>query len=105
VGTPREAVYAGAKAAVLGFSRSLAAEVARYRVTVNCICPASTDTPLLREHLTEEQIQNRIRANPMGRLGTPEDIANAVAFFAREESDYITGQVLSVNGGIVRVGG
>ena len=104
VGTPREAVYAGAKAAVIGFSKSLAAEVARFGITVNVICPGSTDTPLLRDMLTEEQIERRVKANPMGRIGKPEDVANAVLFFARSSSGYITGQVLSVNGGISRVG-
>ena len=104
VGTPREAVYAGAKAGVIAFSKSIAAEVARYGITVNVVCPGSTDTPLLRDMLSQEQIDRRIKANPMGRIGEPEDIANAVMFFARRSSGYITGQVLSVNGGISRVG-
>lgn len=104
VGTPREAVYAGAKAAVIGFSKSLAAEVAKYGITVNVVCPGSTDTPLLKDLLTQDQLDRRIKANPMGRIGRPEDIAAAVMFFAGQSSEYITGQVLSVNGGISRVG-
>jgi 2-hydroxycyclohexanecarboxyl-CoA dehydrogenase len=104
VGTPREAVYAGAKAAVLGFSKSLAAEVARYGITVNVVSPATVDTPLLRGMLTAEQIERREKANPMGRLGRPEDVAAAVTFFASPQAGYVTGQVLSVNGGVVRVG-
>jgi 2-hydroxycyclohexanecarboxyl-CoA dehydrogenase len=104
IGTPREAVYAGAKAAVIGFSKALAAEVARYGITVNVVSPATVDTPLLRGMLTAEQIERREKANPMGRLGRPEDVAAAVAFFASPEAAYVTGQVLSVNGGVVRVG-
>src|SRR5262245_12290212 len=104
VGTPREAVYAGAKAAVIGFSKSLAAEVARYGITVNVVSPATVDTPLLRGMLTHEQIERREKANPMGRLGRPEDVAAAVLFFASPGAGYVTGQVLSVNGGVVRVG-
>ena len=104
VGTPREAVYAGAKAAVIGFSKSLAVEVAGHKITVNVVSPSTTDTPLIREILTPEQIARREKANPLGRLGAPEDIANAVAFFALPESGYITGQVLSVNGGSSRLG-
>jgi 2-hydroxycyclohexanecarboxyl-CoA dehydrogenase len=104
VGTPREAVYAGAKAAVIGFSRSLAAEVARHGITVNVVSPATVDTPLLRGLLTAEQIERRQKANPMGRLGTPGDVAAAVVFFASPRAAYVTGQVLSVNGGVVRVG-
>ncbi len=104
VGTPREAVYAGTKAAVIGFSKALAAEVARHQITVNVVSPATVDTPLLRAMLTPEQIERRERANPMGRLGRPEDVAGAVSFFASAAAAYVTGQVLSVNGGVVRVG-
>lgn len=104
VGTPREAVYAGAKAAIIGFSKSLAAEVARHGITVNVVSPATVDTPLLRGMLTPEQIDRREKANPMGRLGRPEDIAAAVVFFASPRAGYVTGQVLSVNGGVVRAG-
>lgn len=104
VGTPREAVYAGAKAAVIGFSKSLAAEVARHGITVNVVSPATVDTPLLRGMLSAEQIERREKANPMGRLGTPEDVAAAVVFFASPRAGYVTGQVLSVNGGVVRAG-
>jgi len=104
VGTPREAVYAGAKAAVIGFSKSLAAEVARHKITVNVVSPGTVDTPLIRGILAPEQIERRVKANPLGRLGAPEDVANAVAFFALPESGYITGQVLSVNGGSSRLG-
>lgn len=104
VGTAKEAVYAGAKAAVIGFSKSLTAEVARHGVTVNVVSPGSTDTPLLRGMLNDEQIAKRLRANPSGRLGAPADISAAVAFFASDAAGYITGQIISVNGGATRVG-
>ncbi len=104
VGTPREAVYAGAKAAVIGFSKALAAEVARHGITVNVVSPATVDTPLVRGMLSPEQIERREKANPMGRLGRPEDVAAAVLFFASSGAGYVTGQVLSVNGGVVRAG-
>jgi 2-hydroxycyclohexanecarboxyl-CoA dehydrogenase len=104
IGTPREAVYAGAKAALIGFSKSLAAEIARHGITVNVVSPATVDTPLLRGMLTPEQIERREKANPMGRLGRPEDVAAAVVFFASPGAGYVTGQVLSVNGGVVRAG-
>ena len=104
LGMPREAVYAGAKAAVIGFSKALAAEVAAHRITVNVVSPSTTDTPMLRAILKPEQIERRQKANPMGRIGRPEDVAAAVAFFASPEAAYITGQVLSVNGGSARLG-
>jgi 2-hydroxycyclohexanecarboxyl-CoA dehydrogenase len=104
VGIPKEAVYAGAKAALLGFAKSLAVEVARDGITVNVVSPGSTDTELLREMLSEEQIERRVRGNPMRRLASPADIASAVAFFLGEDAAYVTGQILSVNGGMSRLG-
>jgi 2-hydroxycyclohexanecarboxyl-CoA dehydrogenase len=104
VGTPREAVYSGAKAAIIAFSKSLALEVARHGITVNVVSPATVDTPLLRGMLSPEQIERRRQGNPMGRLGRPEDVAAAVVFFASPGAAYVTGQVLSVNGGVVRAG-
>lgn len=102
VGSSGEAVYAGAKAGVIGFSKTIAREHARHQVTVNVVCPGPTDTalfasmggdnPKLREGLT--------RAIPLRRLGTPADVAGAVAFFASDEAGFITGQTLSVSGGL-----
>lgn len=104
VGTPKEAVYAGTKAALIGFAKSLAIEVAGDNVTINVVSPGSTDTEFIRSILTEDQLARRIRGNPLGRLATPDDIAEAICFFLGDASSYITGQVLSVNGGATRPG-
>ena len=105
VGSSLESVYAGAKAAVIGFTKSLAREVATSGVTANIICPGPTDTPLLsgmagsHEH-GAKWIAALTRAVPMKRLGQPADIAAAIAFLASEQAAYITGQTLSISGGL-----
>lgn len=104
VGSPRQIVYAGAKAAVIGFSKALVTEVSKHNIRVNVVSPSTTDTPLTREALTPEQIERRQKAIPLGRIGRPEDQANAIVFFASDEAAYVTGQVLSVNGGSSRPG-
>jgi 2-hydroxycyclohexanecarboxyl-CoA dehydrogenase len=105
VGSSLEAVYAGAKAGVVAFTKTIAREAARAGVTANVVCPGPTDTPLLAEILgsTEEAqrvIAGMTRAVPMKRLGQPEEIAAAVAFFARDDAGFVTGQTLSVSGGL-----
>jgi 2-hydroxycyclohexanecarboxyl-CoA dehydrogenase len=105
VGSSLEAVYAGAKAGVVAFTKTIAREAARAGVTANVVCPGPTETPLLAEILgsTEEAqkvIAGMTRAVPMKRLGQPEDIAAAVAFFARDDAGFVTGQTLSVSGGL-----
>jgi len=105
VGSTGEAVYSGAKAAIIAFSKSLAREMARYHVTVNVICPGITQTPLLDAVRAQSEKTNKVidavtRAIPLGRVGVPEDIANAVAFLASNQSAFITGQTLSVDGGL-----
>jgi 2-hydroxycyclohexanecarboxyl-CoA dehydrogenase len=104
VGVAGEAVYAGAKAALIGFAKSLAVEVARNGITVNVVCPGSTDTPLLNDLFTPEQIAKRIKIHPMRRLAQPEDVASAVNYFISDEAGFVTGQVISVSGGMLRVG-
>jgi 2-hydroxycyclohexanecarboxyl-CoA dehydrogenase len=108
VGSTGEAVYAACKAGVIGFSKTLAREVARHAITVNVVCPGPTDTALLAEVMVGERgarvLQGMQRAIPLGRIGTPEDVAGAVAYFASEEAAYVTGQVLSVSGGLTMAG-
>ena len=105
VGSAQEAVYAGAKAAVIAFTKTLAREFARDGVTANVVCPGPTDTDMLREMAagapdSQGLIAALERAVPMRRLGTPEDVAEAVAFLTSDGAGYITGQTLSVSGGL-----
>lgn len=103
VGSSGESVYAAAKGGVIAFSKSLARELARYKINVNCVCPGPTDTALLRT--TPEKFQEALlNAIPLKKFADPMDIANAVAFFAAPESAYVTGQVISVSGGLTMVG-
>lgn len=99
-GRPNVAPYAASKAAVIGFTKALALEVARSGVTVNAIMPGVTDTAMPRMYASEERLQAQGLQNPMGRIGQPADIANAMAFLASEDAVYITGQTIAVNGGI-----
>jgi len=103
VGSLGETVYSGAKSGIIGFSKSLAREMARYSINVNCVCPGPTDTPLFAR-VPEKHREAFIRAIPMRRLAKPAEIAHAVMFFASDEAGYITGQVLSVSGGLTMVG-
>jgi 2-hydroxycyclohexanecarboxyl-CoA dehydrogenase len=105
VGSSLESVYAGAKAALIGFTKSLAREVARSGVTANVVCPGPTRTPMLASIVERDERGARIidamrRAVPMRRLGAPEDIAAAVAYFVSDEAGFVTGQTLSVSGGL-----
>jgi len=103
VGSSGETVYAGAKGAVIAFTKSLAREMARYQINVNCVCPGPTDTPLFYTNPPKLQ-EALVRAIPFRRLAQPEDIAGPVAFFATEEASFITGQVISVSGGLTMAG-
>jgi 2-hydroxycyclohexanecarboxyl-CoA dehydrogenase len=105
VGSAHEAVYAGAKAAVIAFTKTIAREFARAGVTANVVCPGPTDTPMLASMAGDSQDAERLvqalaRAVPMRRLGKPADVAAAVLFLASEEAAYVTGQTLSVSGGL-----
>jgi 2-hydroxycyclohexanecarboxyl-CoA dehydrogenase len=103
VGSLGETVYSAAKAGAIGFTKSLAREMARYNVTVNSVCPGPTDTPLLAA-VPEKHREAFVRATPMRRLADPRDIAGAVVYFASETAGFVTGQVLSVSGGLTMAG-
>ena len=103
VGSSGETVYAGAKGGVIAFTKSVARETARHGITANCVCPGPTDTPLFRS-LPEKLQQGLIRAIPFRRLAQPEEIAEAIAFFTLPGASYVTGQVLSVSGGLTMAG-
>jgi 2-hydroxycyclohexanecarboxyl-CoA dehydrogenase len=106
VGSSLEAVYSGAKGGIIAFTKTLAREVATKGVTVNTVCPGPTDTPALRKFAdssgqdADKVLDGMVRAVPMKRLAQPSDIAAAVAFFASDAAEYITGQTLSVSGGL-----
>jgi 2-hydroxycyclohexanecarboxyl-CoA dehydrogenase len=108
VGSSGEAIYAAAKGGLIALAKSVAREVVRDGITANCICPGPTDTPLFRGLARQSDDGDRItqaleRAIPMRRLGRPDDVAPAVAFLASDAAGYITGQTLSVSGGLTMV--
>jgi 2-hydroxycyclohexanecarboxyl-CoA dehydrogenase len=103
VGSSGEAVYAGAKGGIIAFSKSLAREVARYGITVNTVCPGPTDTPLFRSQPQKMQ-DALVRAIPLRRLAQPSEVANAIVFFASDQAAFMTGQVVSVSGGLTMAG-
>jgi 2-hydroxycyclohexanecarboxyl-CoA dehydrogenase len=105
VGSSGEAVYSGAKGGVIAFSKTLAREMARHNITVNCVCPGPTDTPMLQELAAHNPKLHEAlkRAVPLRRVAAPEDIASAVAFLASDDASYITGQALSVSGGLTMI--
>ncbi len=105
VGSSLESVYSGAKGAVIAFTKTVAREVARSGVTANTVCPGPTRTPMLEgmaggDEAGRKLVQRLERAVPMRRLGEPEDVAAAVAFLASEAAGFVTGQTLSVSGGL-----
>ena len=98
-GNPGQCNYTAAKAGLIGFSKSLAHEVASRGITVNCVAPGFIATDMT-DKLTEAQKESILPKIPMGRMGTPDDIAQAVAFLVSEGAQYVTGQTLHVNGGM-----
>lgn len=99
-GASCEVAYAASKAAVIGLTRSLAMELAPSHIRVNCVAPGVIETDMVKG-LGEETVASLVDQTPAGRLGTPEDVARAVAFLLREDADFITGQVLTVDGGFI----
>ena len=109
VGSSGEGVYSACKGGIIAFSKTLARELARKGVTVNVVCPGPTDTPILRGFLGEGEAGQKVydalvRAIPMKRVGQPDDIPGIVAFLASDEAAFITGQVVSVSGGLTMAG-
>jgi len=109
VGSSGEAVYAGCKAAVIAFGKSVAREMARSGISINAVCPGPTDTAFFRDFAGEGEYGEKLRAGlkraiPMRRLGQPEDIPGIVAFLASDDANFITGQVISVSGGLTMHG-
>jgi 3-oxoacyl-[acyl-carrier protein] reductase len=99
IGNAGQANYAAAKAGIIGFTKTIAKEVASRGITVNAVAPGFIDTPMTQV-LAPERKQALLANIPLGSLGTPQDIAETVAFLASEEARYITGQVITVDGGI-----
>ena len=97
--SPRGVHYVASKAGIVGVTRATALELAPYRVRVNAIAPGTTDTAQPRYGMSEEELQAAGRQVPLGRMGTPEDVADLAVFLASEEARHITGQTLHVNGG------
>src|SRR3989454_8008365 len=109
VGSSGESVYSACKGGIISFSKTLARELARKGVTVNVVCPGPTDTPILRGFLGEGEAGQKVydalvRAIPMKRVGQPGDLPGIVAFLASDEAGFITGQVISVSGGLTMAG-
>ena len=109
VGSSGEGVYSACKGGIIAFSKTIAREVARKGITVNVVCPGPTDTPILRGFLGEGEAGQKVydalvRAIPMKRVGQPGDIPGIVAFLASDEAAFITGQVISVSGGLTMAG-
>jgi len=103
VGSSGESIYAGAKGGVIALTKSLAREMARHGINVNCVCPGPTDTPLF--HAQADKLKEAlIKAIPFRRLARPEEVAAPIVFFASEAASFITGQVISVSGGLTMAG-
>ncbi|MCP3728212.1 2-hydroxycyclohexanecarboxyl-CoA dehydrogenase [Paraburkholderia sp. CNPSo 3272] len=109
VGSSGEAVYAACKGGLVAFSKTIARENARHGITVNVVCPGPTDTALFAEYKEgagnpEKLLEAFQRSIPLGRIGQPDDLPGAIVFFASDDANYITGQVLSVSGGLTMAG-
>jgi 2-hydroxycyclohexanecarboxyl-CoA dehydrogenase len=106
VGSTGEAVYSAAKGGLIAFTKTIARETARHRINVNCVCPGPSDTPLFQKEFaatSPKLAESLTRVIPWGRLGVPDDVAPAVVFLASDDAGFITGQTLSVSGGLTMV--
>jgi len=105
VGSTGEAVYSACKAGLLGFSKTVAREFARFGVTSNVVCPGPTNTALLQEVASENAklVESLKRIIPLGRIGEPRDVAGMVRYFCSDEAEFITGQTISVSGGLTMI--
>jgi 2-hydroxycyclohexanecarboxyl-CoA dehydrogenase len=106
VGSTGEAVYSAAKGGIIAFAKTIARETARHRINVNCVCPGPSDTPLFQQEfaaVSPKLAESLKRVIPWGRLGLPEDVAPAVVFLASDDAGFITGQTLSVSGGLTMI--
>jgi 2-hydroxycyclohexanecarboxyl-CoA dehydrogenase len=103
VGSLGETMYSAAKGGMIAFTKSLAREAARFGINVNCVCPGPTDTPLMAA-VPEKLKEAFVKAIPFRRIGKPQEVADAILFFASARSDYVTGQILSVSGGLTLAG-
>lgn len=109
VGSSGEAVYAACKGGLVAFSKTIAREHARHGITVNVVCPGPTDTALFADYKEgagnpEKLVEAFTRSIPLGRIGQPDDLPGAILFFASDDAAYVTGQVLSVSGGLTMAG-
>jgi 2-hydroxycyclohexanecarboxyl-CoA dehydrogenase len=109
VGSSGEAVYAACKGGIVAFSKTIAREHARHGITVNVVCPGPTDTALFADYKEgagnpEKLVEAFTRSIPLGRIGQPDDLPGAILFFASDDAAYVTGQVLSVSGGLTMNG-
>ena len=106
VGSTGEAVYSAAKGGLIAFTKTIARETARHRINVNCVCPGPSDTPLFQNEFaaaSPKLAESLKRVIPWGRLGVPDDVAPVVVFLASDDAGFITGQTLSVSGGLTMV--
>lgn len=104
VGSTGETFYSGSKGAVISFTKALARETARYGIKCNCVAPGPTDTPLFTVAMDVKLRESLVKAIPLRRMASPFEVANTILFFASPAADYITGQVLSVSGGLTMHG-
>ncbi|MEW9050590.1 MAG: SDR family NAD(P)-dependent oxidoreductase [Neobacillus sp.] len=100
IGVPGADAYTAAKGGVVALTRVMAVDYGKFNIRVNCICPGAIDTPMIADVLKNEAFAAAFTSNPLRRVGTPEEIANAALFLASDESSYVTGLIMPVDGGV-----